>query len=93
MVRQDIEHLGGRAIGLSNDAERVGHEVSVGCEVEEVLVAPALVLDGPPGVLQLLILLAQLLLGHAEFLHGGLEGGGGLLPGVFAAERLVLARL
>src|SRR6266436_9335005 len=53
-------------VHLLDDSQGVGHDVPTRCELEELLVAPALVFQRQLRGQELLVLLAQLLLGEAQ---------------------------
>src|SRR2546426_12808989 len=53
-------------VHLLDDSQGVGHDVAAGRELEELLVAPALVFQRQLRGQELLVLLAQLLLGEAQ---------------------------
>src|SRR5437867_3440631 len=71
-----------RPVHLLDDSQGVGHDVPAGCELEELLVAPALVFQRQLRGQELLVLLAQLLLGEAQGLDRALQ----LLTGVLARD-------
>jgi hypothetical protein len=50
-------------VGLADRAVRSGHQVTIGCEIEQLLIAPALSFDPLARRGQLALLMQQLILG------------------------------
>jgi hypothetical protein len=83
----DVEHLGRGAVGLVDRSVRVGDQVAVRRELEQLQVPLALALECRAGRCQLVVLLPQLLLGDAQLLDGGEQLGGLPLGAVVADDR------
>ena len=70
---QDPEQLGGRLVCLRDDAEEVGADVGIGGQLEEIQVPLTFDFELELCGGELLVLLSELLLGHAKLFEGSAE--------------------
>jgi hypothetical protein len=82
-----LQERRGRAVRLAHRAVRVGDEVGVGREVEQLPIAGALALDRLARAHDLLALQAQLLLGDLQLFEARLEVGNRVAQQLLALER------